>query len=91
MCESEVRVPHANGTIEEIADDALYITQKGEGVDLRWLLKEPRRMAGRIIAVDAVEHTVTMEISEPSVKEEGPDGAEEKPESAQKTSPLPSH
>lgn len=31
MCESEVRVPHANGTIEEIADDALYITQKGEG------------------------------------------------------------
>lgn len=64
MCESDVWARYPDGQIEKIADDVLYVTQEGEEVLLRWFLKEPVRVVGRIVAVDAVKHTVTLEASE---------------------------
>lgn len=64
MCESSVWARYADGSTEKVADDVLLIAQEGEDVVLRWFLAEPRRVRGRIIAVDAVKHTVTLEASE---------------------------
>jgi predicted RNA-binding protein len=64
MCESDVWARYPNGESEKIADDVLYVTQEGEEVVLRWFLKEPLRVVGRIAAVDAVKHVVTLEASE---------------------------
>lgn len=64
MCESNVWARYPNGESEKIADDVLYITQEGEEVVLRWFLKEPLRVAGRIVSVDAVKHVVTLESPE---------------------------
>ncbi len=68
MCESDVWARYPDGQTEKIADDVLYVTQEGEEVVLRWFLKEPLRVVGRIVAVDAVKHVVTLEASErPSI------------------------
>lgn len=64
MCESNVWVRYPNGESEKIADDVLYITQEGEEVVLRWFLKEPLRVTGRIVSVDAVKHVVILESPE---------------------------
>lgn len=64
MCESNVWARYPNGESEKIADDVLYITQEGEDVVLRWFLKEPMRVAGRIVSVDAVKHVVILESPE---------------------------
>lgn len=65
MCESNVWARYPNGQTEKIADDVLYVTQEGDDVLLRWFLKEPMRVRGRIVAVDAVKHTITLETSGP--------------------------
>jgi len=64
MCESDVWARYPDGQTEKVADDVLYVTQEGEEVILRWFLKEPLRLMGRIVAVDAVKHVVTLEASE---------------------------
>lgn len=63
MCESDVWARYPDGQIEKVADDVLYVTQEGEEVLLRWFLKEPMKVIGRIVAVDAVKHTITLEAS----------------------------
>lgn len=73
MCESNVWARYPNGETEKIADDVLYITQEGEQVVLRWFLKEPMRVTGRIVSVDAVKHTIMLETSEQRTDEEKPD------------------
>ena len=72
MCQSSVWTRYPDGQSEKIADDVLYMTQEGEEVILRWFLAEPRRVRGRIIVVDAVKHTVTLEVSEPPAGERKP-------------------
>ena len=64
MCESNVWARYPNGESEKIAGDVLYITQEGEEVVLRWFLKEPLRVAGRIVSVDAVKHVVILDVPE---------------------------
>jgi predicted RNA-binding protein len=64
MCESDVWARYPDGQTEKIADDVLYVTQEGNEVVMRWFLKEPLRVVGRIVAVDAVKHVVTLEASE---------------------------
>jgi len=64
MCESDVWARYPDGQTEKVADDVLYVTQEGEEVVLRWFLKEPLRVVGRIVAVDAVKHVVTLEAPE---------------------------
>jgi len=64
MCESDVWVRYPDGQTEKVADDVLYVTQEGQEVILRWFLKEPQHVVGRIVAVDAVKHVVTLETSE---------------------------
>ncbi len=64
MCESDVWARYPDGQTEKIADEVLYATQEGEEVVLRWFLKEPLCIVGRIVAVDAVKHVVTLEASE---------------------------
>jgi len=64
MCESDVWARYPEGETEKVAEDVLYVTQEGDEVVLRWFLKEPQRVVGRIIAVDAVKHVVTLEASE---------------------------
>jgi predicted RNA-binding protein len=64
MCESDVWARYPDGQTEKVADDVLYVTQEGGDVVLRWFLKEPLRLVGRIVAVDAVKHVVTLEASE---------------------------
>jgi predicted RNA-binding protein len=64
MCESNVWVRYPEGQTEKVADDVLYATQEGGEVVLRWFLKEPVRVTGRIVAVDAVKHTITLETVE---------------------------
>jgi len=69
MCESDVWARYPDGQTEKIADDVLYVTQDGDEIILRWFLAEPRRVRGRIVAVDAVKHVVTLEASEPPPSE----------------------
>ena len=64
MCESDVWARYPDGQTEKIANEVLYAMQEGEEVVLRWFLKEPLRVVGRIVAVDAVKHVVTLEASE---------------------------
>lgn len=72
MCQSSVWARYPDGQIEKIADDVLHVTQEGNEVLLRWFLKEPLRVSGRILAVDAVKHTIMLETSEQRADEEKP-------------------
>jgi predicted RNA-binding protein len=64
MCESSVWVNYPGGRTEKIADDVLVVAQEGDMVVLRWLLAEPRCLRGRIIAVNAVKHAITLEAAD---------------------------
>lgn len=72
MCQSSVWARYPDGQMEKIADDVLHVTQEGNEVLLRWFLKEPLRFSGRILAVDAVKHTILLETSEQRTDEEKP-------------------
>ena len=64
MCESSVWLQYPDGTTEKIADNVMIVTQEGPEVLLRWLLAEPRRVAGKIRQVDAIKHIITLDVSE---------------------------
>ena len=67
MCESGLWVNYPDGRAEKIADDVLLVTQEDGTVVLRWFLAEPRRLQGRIVAVDAVKHVITLQTAESPV------------------------
>jgi len=81
MCESDVWVRYPDGQTEKVADDVLYVTQEGLEVILRWFLKEQQHVVGRIVAVDAVKHVVTLEASErPKIEVTHADAGSHEPE-----------
>jgi predicted RNA-binding protein len=71
MCESSVWARYPDGRAEKIADDVLIAMQEGETVVLRWFLKEPLRVVGTIQAVDAVKHTITLNVAEAPAERAG--------------------
>ena len=90
MCQSSVWTHYPDGQTKKIADDVFYVTQDGEEVVLRWFLAEPRRVRGRIVAVDAVKHTISLEASQPPAGEANPRATEAQIESAHEhTHPHP--
>lgn len=52
---------------EETTDEELVVTREGSTVVLHWFLAERHRINGRIVAVDAVKHVITLEAAESPV------------------------
>lgn len=64
MCESTIWLQYPDGHKEKIAQDVLFIKQEGPMVWFRGLLAGPTEIAGTILEVNAMEHTVTLSVTE---------------------------
>jgi predicted RNA-binding protein len=71
MCESSVWLRYPDGRTEKIADNVLVVAQEGDTVVLRWFLAEARHVVGTIREVDAIKHTITLNVTEDTAKHIG--------------------
>jgi predicted RNA-binding protein len=63
MCQARVFVVR-KGEEEEVARDVILVEQTPQGVRLHTFFEEPRLVAGEIIAVDLLKHTVRLRVEE---------------------------
>lgn len=64
MCQSSVWLRHPDGHTEKIADDVLIVRQEGPLVSFGGLLAESMQITGTIQEIDAMKHTITLNVTE---------------------------
>lgn len=64
MCQSSVWLRHPDGHTEKIADDVLIVRQEGPFVLFGGLLAEPMQITGTIQEIDAMKHTIILNVTE---------------------------
>lgn len=68
MCQSSVWLQHPDGHTEKIADDVIIVRQEGPVVLFGGLFAEPTKITGSIQEIDAMKHTVTLNVTETDQK-----------------------
>lgn len=68
MCQSSVWLRHPDGHTEKIADDVLIVRQEGPVVLFGGLLAEPMQVTGTIQEINAMNHTITLNVTETGQK-----------------------
>ena len=63
MCQSSVWLRYPDGQTEKIADDVLIVRQEGPLVFFGGLLAEPMQITGTIREIDAMNHTMTLNVT----------------------------
>ncbi len=65
MCESTVYLGHTEtGTRELVMEDVVRVTVEDERIRLTGILGEMREVTGRIVEIDLIKHTITLEQGE---------------------------
>jgi len=68
MCQSSVWLQHPDGHTEKIADDVMIVRQEGPVVLFGGLFAEPMQITGTIHEINAMKHTITLNVTEPGQK-----------------------
>lgn len=68
MCQSSVWLQYPGGYTEKIADDVLIVRQEGPMVLFGGLLAEPMQVIGTIQEINAMKHTITLNVTETGQK-----------------------
>jgi predicted RNA-binding protein len=65
MCQSSVWALYPDGQKERIAENASYVRQEGADVIVGSFMTKPERLAGSIVEIDAMAHTITVRVARP--------------------------
>lgn len=68
MCQSSVWLRHPDGNTEKIAEDVMIVRQDGPLVLFAGLFGQPMQITGTIQEVDAMHHTITLNVTETDQK-----------------------
>jgi predicted RNA-binding protein len=63
MCQSSVWLRYPDGHTEKIANDVLIVRQEGPVVLFGGIMAEPMRVTGTIQEIDAMKHTITLNVT----------------------------
>jgi predicted RNA-binding protein len=63
MCQSSVWLRYPDGHTEKIANDVLIVRQEGPVVVFGGIVAEPMRVTGTIQEIDAMKHTITLNVT----------------------------